>query len=402
MKSFREVAELAGLLFSGFRRMKHLEGRLEALRADFASGCDEIRKQIELVRAEGHTERDSLYLRLSESIQKEAGAIGGVAESVSAGNASLAGQIERVRVEGHTERDSLYLRLSESISNGIAAGEAGRRELVDEVKKESSRIVTELFRNDIRCRWQIVDALEPLLFPSDVSAACPVCGHVDSRSRYETKVSECIFGGGRLERYVCPDCGAIFGPLKMLKLSEMQLAEEYRQNYSVYSESDCTMLERKAFEALAPEKGKKYLNFGAGAWNRTTKELREAGYDVYDYEPYAPVASNPWVIRSFDELGKMRFDGIFSNDLIEHLGNPAETLSRMKELLNPGGAMVHCSGCYEYAFEYTRFHLVFLTGGSLDALCSKTGLRHSLGDRLFEYSPARLCKFQKLEAEECK
>ena len=30
--------------------------------------------------------------------------------------------------------------------------------------------MTELFRNDIRCRWQIVDALDSLLFPADAVA----------------------------------------------------------------------------------------------------------------------------------------------------------------------------------------------------------------------------------------
>lgn len=250
-----------------------------------------------------------------------------------------------------------------------------------------------LFRNDIRCRWQVVDALDPLLFPRTTKVKCPICGHTAPRDAYETKVTECIFGGGRLERYVCPDCGAIFGPLKMMALIGSRLGEEYRQSYSVYSESDCTMLEKRAFEALHPRKDGVYLNYGAGAWNRTTRELREAGYEVYDYEPYAPKAADPWVIRDPVELRKRKFDGIFSNDLIEHLTDPIRDLEDMKRLLKPGGEMVHCSGCYEYAFEYTRFHLFFFTGDSLRRVADAIGLEYELGDRLFDYSPARLCRF---------
>ena len=277
-----------------------------------------------------------------------------------------------------------------------AAIEAARpADRTDELKAAIEAVKVALFRNDIRCRWQVLDALDGILYPPSTTVKCLVCGHEAQKSTYETKVSECIFGGGRLERYVCPECGAVFGPLKMMTLSSAQLAEEYKQSYSVYSESDCTMLEHMAFESLEPQKGKTYLNYGAGAWNRTTKELRAEGYDVYDFEPFAPAEANPWVIRSFADLEKMRFDGIFSNDLIEHLQNPVADMKAMMSLLKREGEMAHCSGCYEYAFEYTRFHLFFLTGGSLLRLCSRAGLSYKLGDRLFDYSPARICQFRR-------
>lgn len=318
-----------------------------------------------------------------ENIRRTADSIEDGMSEIRRHSEAVENLVERVRIEGHEERLIT-----------AANYEKFQRQLQAQASFECGRIVNDLFRNEIRCRWQVVDALDPLLFSHKTVAKCPICGHSAAKGTYETKVSECIFGGGRLERYVCPDCGAIFGPLKMMALSEAQLAEEYKQSYSVYSESDCTMLEKMAFEALHPQKGKTYLNYGAGAWNKTTKELRDRGYDVYDFEPYAPVESNPWVIRSMDDLVKMKFDGIFSNDLIEHLRNPVADLKSMKELLNRNGEMVHCSGCYEYAFEYTRFHLVFLTGNSLNVLSSKAQLEFELGDRLFDYSPARLCRFR--------
>ena len=473
------------MLFPGYRRMRHLEQRLEMLQTELLAAIGResaaMSESVRLVRAEGHAERDSAFLRQVAAIKEQAESLldalhqdhvslldqiklvraeghaerdsaferqvkalkdcaagleetishgnASLAETVSKGNASLASQIERVRVEGHAERDSAFERqveamkerasdLAETVSKGNASlasqiervrveGHDERMAQAEALKKMASdasaayrHVVTELFRNDIRCRWQIVDALDSLLFPADAVAACPICGHADARVNYETRVAECRFGGGRLERYVCPDCGAIFGPLKMMRLSPEQLGEEYRQSYAVYSESDCTLLEKLAFEALRPKKNGIYLNYGAGAWNRTTKDLRAEGYEVYDYEPYAPAETNDWVIRSFSDLEKMRFDGIFSNDLIEHLQNPVSDLKAMAGLLKAGAKMAHCSGCYEYAFEYTRFHLFFLTGDSLKRLGAAAGLGVTLGNRLFDYSPARIGLFQKEKGAE--
>lgn len=389
---------------------------VRGLATELASGCERLREVVERLHAEGHDERvataekcekffsalrddtQSEVARIVESTGRIESAFGELRTAVIGATSNIGSEVaklvmrgdeikslvERVRIEGHDERVSTAENYEKFM-----------RQLRSQASEESSRIVAELFKNDIRCRWQVVDALDSLLFPCGTVAKCPICGYSAAKETFAVKTSECIFGGGRLERYVCPECGAIFGPLKMMALSDTQLAEEYKQSYSVYSESDCTMLEKMAFEALHPEKGKKYLNYGAGAWNRTTKDLRAEGYDVYDFEPYAPAESNPWVIRSIDELRKQKFDGIFSNDLIEHLRNPVEDLKAMKKLLKPGAGMVHCSGCYEYAFEYTRFHLFFLTGGSLERLCEETGLVGELSDRLFDYSPARICVFRR-------
>ena len=389
---------------------------VRGLATELESGCERLRELVERLHAEGRDERvataekcekllsalhddtQSEVDRVVESTSRIENAVGEVRTAVMGATSNIENEVaklvtrgeeikslvERVRVEGHDER----VITAENYERFM-------RQLRSQASEESSRIVAELFKNEIRCRWQVVDALDTLLFPSGTAAKCPICGYSAAKETFAVKTSECIFGGGRLERYVCPECGAIFGPLKMMALSDTQLAEEYKQSYSVYSESDCTMLEKMAFEALHPEKGKKYLNYGAGAWNRTTKDLRAEGYDVYDFEPYAPAESNPWVIRSIDELKKQKFDGIFSNDLIEHLRNPVEDLKAMKKLLKPGAGMVHCSGCYEYAFEYTRFHLFFLTGGSLERLCEEAGLVGELSDRLFDYSPARICVFRR-------
>ena len=250
-----------------------------------------------------------------------------------------------------------------------------------------------LFKNGIECRWQVLDALDHLLYPADFPVTCTVCHHTDRKDSYQTCVTHCRFNGGRLERFICPVCGAIFGPLKMMTLTQEQLADEYRQGYHTFSESNTTALELDVFQSLGPSKEGIYLNFGAGAWNKTTEQLRAEGFQVYDYEPYAPVDKKPWVFTTLEEASQFKYNGIFSNDLIEHLRTPGEDLKKMVAMMTDDGMMVHGSGCYDYAFEYTRFHLTFFTGNALEYLGKETGLGYELGEHVYSYSPYRKCKF---------
>lgn len=70
-----------------------------------------------------------------------------------------------------------------------------------------------------------------------------------------------------------------------------------------------------------------------------------------------------------------QFDGIFSNNVLEHLSQPADDLRRMKGWLKPGATMAHATPCFEYLYEYTRFHLFFFPGRSRELLADQAGLR---------------------------
>jgi len=70
----------------------------------------------------------------------------------------------------------------------------------------------------------------------------------------------------------------------------------------------------------------------------------------------------------------MRFDGIFSNNALEHLRYPAHELSMMRALLNKGCKMSHATPCFEYLYEFSRFHLFFFLGRSRAILAEKAGL----------------------------
>lgn len=174
--------------------------------------------------------------------------------------------------------------------------------------------------------------------------SCIVCGHTDRRSGFEVKTDRCMFGGGELERYVCPSCDCIFGPLKYLDLDEVFVDLDYRMLYSGYQESDSSNNETRTFRSLLPQHYGPYLNWGCGgAWSPTVATLRTEGWDVWGYEPSAET-SGEFIAHSRDAISA-RFLGIFSNNVIEHFRKPIEQFREFHERLLPDGKMAHSSPC---------------------------------------------------------
>lgn len=230
-------------------------------------------------------------------------------------------------------------------------------------------------RDTIRTKWRLVDYLDEQYDDSEEIIQCGICGHSGLRRDFETKTTECIFDGGELIRYICPNCGVIFGPTKFSRQTLKQFDDDYTIHYTGYHEGDSTEKEKRAFMLLHPTKTGVYLNYGCGSWSKTMQELRDEGYHVYGYEPYSKDINNPYIISDKEKLCQMRFNGIFSNDVLEHLPNPIDDLRFMRSLLAaPASLMAHCTGCYKYKYEHTRFHMFFFTGYSMDIICEKAGL----------------------------
>ena len=224
-------------------------------------------------------------------------------------------------------------------------------------------------------KWKMIDSLIKVTEHPDDVLTCDICGYSQKRSEYETKITDCIFNGGKLVRYVCPGCGVIFGPTKFLAQGQKGIDEDYWVHYLGFSEGDSTYKEERAFFMLKPEKEKIYLNYGCGRWTKSLQKLRNKGFNVYGYEPYAPEIDNPYLITNKERLKEMRFDGIYSNDVLEHFIHPIGDLKFMATLLQENGKMSHCTSCYVYKYEYTRFHTHFFTGDSVYILADKAGLK---------------------------
>jgi SAM-dependent methyltransferase len=153
------------------------------------------------------------------------------------------------------------------------------------------------------------------------------------------------------------------------------LAQDYRWHYRVFSEGDSTDLEVRAFRALNPQKDGLYLNYGCGQWSKTNQILREEGWNILGFDPHATHGGDQTgLIIATDHLMEFKFDGIFSNNVIEHFRYPVNELKFMKSLLKQGGKMSHATSCYEYLYEFTRFHMYFFTGRSREFLAAQAEL----------------------------
>lgn len=269
-------------------------------------------------------------------------------------------------------REGTLNRLLGSQQMGESLGELALT--LKEMQDATERNHRQLLRHQISVKWDMADLLERHR-TSATALSCPLCDYRGEIARFDRFVTGCIFEGGTLVRHQCPECDLIFGPEKMLSLSEAELSRDYEWHYQIFSEGDSTLQEIRAFHALKPEKDQVYLNWGTGAWSKTIDLLRQDGWNVYGYEPHsAAMGSSPHIIASMEQLSTMRFDGVFSNNVLEHLRYPARELSVMRGLLKSGGKMSHATPCFEYRYEFTRFHLFFYLGRSRSILAAKAEL----------------------------
>jgi hypothetical protein len=251
------------------------------------------------------------------------------------------------------------------------------RDIFEREQRENKRKLGSIARDTIRTKWRFMDYILSLTDESEREIQCGICEYKNEVKTFKTLETDCIFEGGHLVRYICPECGVIFGPVKFSDRTEQEFDDDYVVHYCGYSEGGTTDKEVATFMLLKPEKERIYLNYGCGSWSDAMQILSDKGYTVYGYEPYSYDIGNPKIITSKETLSKMRFDGIFTHDVLEHLPDPISDLKYMKSLLiSPDAKMAHTTGCYEYAAEFTRFHMYFFTGKSLDVICEHSGLTH--------------------------
>ena len=225
----------------------------------------------------------------------------------------------------------------------------------------------------VRGFWQVMDRLDEAILPGR-RMTCPICSTTEPRERLDARIDHCFFGGGRLERYVCPHCGCIFGPAKCLELNAGMLEADYALLYDGYAEADSTECEIRAFRSLLPVPAGPFLNWGCGRWSHSIPALRAEGHDVWGFEPSAPPGAQPFIATRREQISA-RFAGIFSNNVIEHMIRPVEEFRYFHSILLPGGRMAHASPCYRYAYSNTRFHVLFLTGDAPRILAERSGFR---------------------------
>ncbi len=229
-------------------------------------------------------------------------------------------------------------------------------------------------KQNIALHWKAIDYIERKL-PSKNIIKCLICEKIIDLRDLEKFESHCIFGGGYLKRHQCNNCGVIFGPQKMMDMTEDQLSDEYNIHYSVYEEGDSTEAEIRTFHLLDPTHEGVYLNYGCGNSSKTLQILNDEGWNVFGFDPSERDICNIGNKKVSQEyLKNNKFDGIFSNNVLEHFYNPIKELKFIKNCLKNEGRMSHTTPCFEYLYPYTRFHLFFYVAGSYRFLFKRSGL----------------------------
>jgi 2-polyprenyl-3-methyl-5-hydroxy-6-metoxy-1,4-benzoquinol methylase len=72
----------------------------------------------------------------------------------------------------------------------------------------------------------------------------------------------------------------------------------------------------------------------------------------------------------------MKFDGIISNNVLDHMQDPIGTLKLMKSLLKSNASMIHASDGFDYNIPYTKAHLYFFVGKSVDYITKNIGMSY--------------------------
>jgi SAM-dependent methyltransferase len=181
---------------------------------------------------------------------------------------------------------------------------------------------------------------------------CIICG--GDKLRFWAEASDVEYHTtSELFRYFhCPACDVlVIHPVPSDRLSEI-----YPANYYSFLSAKLTfaqrckdLLDRRLFARILraiPGNAVEVLDVGGGCGNVLNQvrraDARVAGTTIVDIDPGAQQAAtrdgHRFFLGRFEEFSSQRhFDLILLLNIIEHVDNPAGMLSKVRELLTPGG-----------------------------------------------------------------
>ena len=209
--------------------------------------------------------------------------------------------------------------------------------------------------------------------PEPTEFFCPCCTATLAVKEIKRVSAVCYFTGFELNRVVCPECGLIFGPLPLIECLPNELTELYELLYQFYQEGDTRASQEKTFYLLNPSHNGRYLNYACGDWSLGINRLRDLKWRIWGFEPFMNATPNDSIIRR-RELLDSPYDGMMTNNYIEHVQNPLEFFMMCKALIGPHGVMAHASTCYGYRIEHSPFHLYFYSEESIKRIAHRADL----------------------------
>lgn len=192
---------------------------------------------------------------------------------------------------------------------------------------------------------------------------CPICASPSP-----------LFSADQLRSYFRCSCGLIFvDRLELLSPSEESVRYLEHEN----NEDDPRYREylEKVTQVIVPLLGhrKSGLDFGCGASFLMEKILEEAGLEVDSFDLYFHPDVPIW---------QRRYDFIILSEVIEHLREPLEELSRLRKILKPQG-MIFIKTKYHpneenlfsnWYYKRDPTHIQFFNDSSMSELAHRLGL----------------------------
>lgn len=167
---------------------------------------------------------------------------------------------------------------------------------------------------------------------------CPLC---NSKSKVFYNAPKQLF-------FCCNTCSGIFLSRKLLPTDEEEI-ERYQ-----YHNNDVNDLGYQKFVSPIVDIVKanfntthKGLDFGAGTGPVLSKMLKEAGYQIKQYDPF---------FHNYPELLNEKYDYIASCEVIEHFHHPYNEFELLKQLLLPNGKLICMTDIYNPTIDFGNWY----------------------------------------------
>ena len=171
------------------------------------------------------------------------------------------------------------------------------------------------------------------------STQCPLCNATGGTP---------FFTDNRRDYLRCVQCALVYVP-RAFYLSAAAERAEYDKHQNDVDDPGYRAFLSRLFEPLKASlsPASSGLDFGCGPGPALAKMLREAGYPVAVYDPF--YAADTAVLQH-------SYDFITATEVVEHMHKPGDDLSRLWNMLRPGGTLAVMTKLVLDAAAFTTWH----------------------------------------------
>jgi 2-polyprenyl-3-methyl-5-hydroxy-6-metoxy-1,4-benzoquinol methylase len=236
---------------------------------------------------------------------------------------------------------------------------------------------------------------------ASTGARCLACGSADAATWATARDVEYVTSPDTFQYLHCQGCGVLF----IDPVPRARLAEIYPSNYYSFAPGNGGIavrvkewLDGRMFRKLLrklPDRELAVLDVGGGAGRQLDVvrrvDARVRDTQIVDLDPEAAALATAsghqfHCGRIEDFTSSRTFDLVLMLNLIEHVADPAGVLSRMRELLSPGGILLLKTPNWDawdarlfrhasWAGYHCPRHWVLFTRPSLTAMVERAGLK---------------------------